>query len=122
LAYSKNWTIMSNPPWAENSLHISSCKYIPEHYTCFFTKPMCTYTHFGWCSEELSVVDQCDNLPPSLISQSHAFLESNIHISPNHVMYTGLIWYIHWQQGISRWCKGYEEVVMTWAVVGMQLK
>ncbi len=64
MAYSKNWTIMSNPPWAENSLHISSCKYIPEHYTCFFTKPLCPYTHFGWCSEQLSVVDQCDNLPP----------------------------------------------------------
>ncbi len=32
---------------------------------------------------------------PSLITQSHAFLESNIHVSPNHeflvVMYTGLI-------------------------------
>jgi hypothetical protein len=32
---------------------------------------------------------------PSLITQSHSFLESNIHISPNHeflvVMYTGLI-------------------------------
>jgi hypothetical protein len=92
-----------------------------------FSQNLCVRTHI--------LVDAVRNLVllinvtifhASLITQSHAFLESNIHISPNHeflvVMYTGLIWYIHWQQGILRWCKGYEEVVMTWAVVGMQLK